>query len=559
MIRSRKDLERLNEASLRQDVLIPLFRRMGYRDVVHYHGGEQELGKDIVMWLPDEILGRINFAVVAKSKQVTGRTSGHSSAAEVSTQIKQSLNEPLIDPTSSDQRYVNYCLVVSPYDIKKQAQRAILATLDQADRLRVRFIHGNLLWDLIEKHFPEIPAAAHLEAAQKAFETASEHHRITAHLRDGIIALSTQPKHPAAYEKEPLDFKIKFALPPTPEGDALREAFRRHVTTGAPVVIPGTVIEDFEPPDLLRAHLPKLPEVIELGARQLPNPVPATIVLVPNGADDPIRVEGVVFHATQVGTDEITLDNRHQDLFVRFSLRIEIAERRLNLRYSFPMAVPFAKRALEALRLQQAFASGGRLILLHSDSGMRFGAADIPPGLVAAPERDWIELLEEVALIQERVGVPIPIVDRDITAGEVREIFQWGRRVRTGKDQGTLDHVEVRLNRVAAARIVDDPGFLRAGEFVFTQEVEGHVLGTSIPVGTAVFICRDLAAEPSTIESIRHQLADPNSREIAGLFVPRLGTAKVSVYYLAWMPSDEADVLVQRLNSAEVQLDPPPE
>lgn len=38
----------MDEARLRRDVLVPLFREMGFRDVFEYHGQAMEQGKDIV-------------------------------------------------------------------------------------------------------------------------------------------------------------------------------------------------------------------------------------------------------------------------------------------------------------------------------------------------------------------------------------------------------------------------------------------------------------------------------------------------------------------------------
>ena len=50
MALSREQLHAMKEEELRTAVLIPLFKAMKYRDVIHYHGGAGEQGKDIVMW-----------------------------------------------------------------------------------------------------------------------------------------------------------------------------------------------------------------------------------------------------------------------------------------------------------------------------------------------------------------------------------------------------------------------------------------------------------------------------------------------------------------------------
>src|SRR5262252_6844312 len=101
----------MNEAQLRRDVLVPLFREMGYKDVFEYHGGSQEQGKDIVMWKPEQHRDRTNFAVVAKATKITGKAAGNSGAGEVSVQIQQSFGSPFRDRVTGDERQVQECIV----------------------------------------------------------------------------------------------------------------------------------------------------------------------------------------------------------------------------------------------------------------------------------------------------------------------------------------------------------------------------------------------------------------------------------------------------------------
>ena len=79
---TRDQLAGVSENLLREEVLIPLFTAMGYRDVFAYHGGALEVGKDIVMWKPDDFRDRVNYAVVVKKGNLTGRASGGGSAGE---------------------------------------------------------------------------------------------------------------------------------------------------------------------------------------------------------------------------------------------------------------------------------------------------------------------------------------------------------------------------------------------------------------------------------------------------------------------------------------------
>lgn len=44
------DLAKLPENLFTKEYLVPLFKKMGFRDVEYYGGGANEKGKDIVMW-----------------------------------------------------------------------------------------------------------------------------------------------------------------------------------------------------------------------------------------------------------------------------------------------------------------------------------------------------------------------------------------------------------------------------------------------------------------------------------------------------------------------------
>src|SRR5215813_13079058 len=109
---TKDQLCKMDEGQLREDVLIPLFRAMGFRDVFHYHGGDQEQGKDIVMWKEETVRERVNYAVVVKSKKISGKATGNSSAGEVCTQIQQCFGRSYLDPISGEEKRVNHCYVV---------------------------------------------------------------------------------------------------------------------------------------------------------------------------------------------------------------------------------------------------------------------------------------------------------------------------------------------------------------------------------------------------------------------------------------------------------------
>ena len=111
----------MKEDQLSREVLIPLFKAMGYRDVFYYHGGSGEQGKDIVFWESDKLETRKNYAVVVKSVNITGQAKSVKGAAgEVATQVQQAFGSEYLDPITTDPQQIHECFVVTNKAIKKR-------------------------------------------------------------------------------------------------------------------------------------------------------------------------------------------------------------------------------------------------------------------------------------------------------------------------------------------------------------------------------------------------------------------------------------------------------
>ncbi|MCB9006482.1 MAG: hypothetical protein H6656_03760 [Ardenticatenaceae bacterium] len=87
---NKKQFQQLKEDDLVDEVLIPLFRRMEYKEVFKHHGGAGEKGKDIVFWESHPLGGRKNYAIVAKAVKLSGQAkAGTGTAAEIQMQVRQ--------------------------------------------------------------------------------------------------------------------------------------------------------------------------------------------------------------------------------------------------------------------------------------------------------------------------------------------------------------------------------------------------------------------------------------------------------------------------------------
>src|ERR1700732_2216717 len=153
--KTKQTLESLTEDRLRNSGVIPVFEAIGFRYVFHHHGGALEQGKDITMWKPGDLEERVNYAVVVKRGDVTGKAAGKQGAGEVETQIRQCFGSPFKDPITSEDQDVDRCWVVASGKISKEALNAIQVSLKGTNyRSVTRFIDGKQLAKLIRQHMP---------------------------------------------------------------------------------------------------------------------------------------------------------------------------------------------------------------------------------------------------------------------------------------------------------------------------------------------------------------------------------------------------------------------
>src|SRR6266478_109778 len=173
---TRGKLSTMKEDQLQKEVLIPLLASMGFNDV-RLHQGSTELGKDIVMWKSGDLSERVNYAVVAKAKKITGKATGKSSAAEVFFQIEQAFGNPWLDSTTTEQRRVDRCFVICSKQITNEAITAIKGVLENRNLDKVtRFINGDELWHLIQQNLPEKAVFENLKAIQNVLDGVSTHY-----------------------------------------------------------------------------------------------------------------------------------------------------------------------------------------------------------------------------------------------------------------------------------------------------------------------------------------------------------------------------------------------
>jgi hypothetical protein len=540
MILTREQLADMDEEQLRTQVLIPLFRKMGFRDVCPYHGGPLEQGKDIVMWKPGDIRERVNYSVVIKAERISGKASGKSSAAEVRFQIEQCFSKTYPDPVTTDDQKVDRCFVVSSKEIIKEAINAIQGVLRDNNLDKVTdFISGDKLWELIERYLPERTVWEKLQQVQKVFDEASPHYRIVAQTKEDGVAISLKPKYPGAEQEHPIAFTAGFVFPDTPEGREMREALERHLKTGAPVTLPKPYLEEFKLPEFLLPFLDSMGEgigVLEIGPQRLPSPLLVRMEVECEDGEQ-VALKYIHFNVIQAGTEEITLNNDQQPVPWKLQLVLNTKEDRMCFRYTVDFTGVNIKRELEALRFQQAMAKGGVFRMEHLDTGFELAKMPIAPGVLEAPDPHWIALIEKLVFIQRKVHIPLAVPDREVSIEDARTIFATARKLETGQATLKAEEWTIGVTRGSAQTALE---LFEGGKplpFSLKVDETEEILGVTIPLGPVILTCKEAYIAEEDLNALRAAIATTTPGETVPIRFKPFEGCPIQAEYPNWLPS----------------------
>lgn len=520
---TKQHLQNLKESDLRTEVLIPLFKAMDFKDVTHYHGGTGEQGKDITMWRENMLGDREYYAVVAKAGRITGEAKGKGSAAEVQMQIAQALGSKFSDTADLSERQTTRCWVVSSHEIKKEATESIKNALGpRATDGSVRFIDGDELWELINRHQPERAIAQTLWGASRVLDNLSDHHRVITQMCGNSIHLALEPKYPGAGAVESTAISAEFAFPAVDDVKPIVDALNSHIKRGTAVSIPGVFLTRLDVPKPLEPFLKDGPvESIALGPIKGRKEISTTIV-AQDTAGEEYRLTGVRFRAVRLGSEEFELWSRDSDAPWVFTITANKTTKRLTMAFAIPDGPRTAKRAMEAARFQQVLSRTGHLRFLNDETGLQLFSCDVTKEVFSVPPAGWLQFLESLMFLQERCQVAVNLPD-DVPFEDAREVIEVAAQVRAGVLDEVFDHAVLTLKPHAPRDLFcteAQDGF-RLG---IVREEFFEVFGTMFPLGTVAHIGTRvrlteksrLALQTSPIEdelALELEAIDENSRK----------------------------------------------
>lgn len=149
-------IQSIDEDAFRKIVLLPLLTHLGYREVIEYHGGSAEKGKDIICWYHDPMERRRHVALVVKRGDIHGAVGKAGNASEIMYQVQQALNEPYRDIYELSELRIDECIVVATGQIKNSAIESISGSMSAGNLDRImQFMDQRRVVDLITRHMPQ--------------------------------------------------------------------------------------------------------------------------------------------------------------------------------------------------------------------------------------------------------------------------------------------------------------------------------------------------------------------------------------------------------------------
>jgi hypothetical protein len=161
----RAYLEKASEDELIEDVLLPLFRQLGFHRVtaVGHKDKALEYGKDVWMKFTLPTQHVLYFGLQAKKGKLdasgTSRA-GNANIAEIYNQVLMMLSHEIFDPEFGKRVLVDHAFIVAGGEITKQARNWLAHALDASQRRSIIFMDRNDILDLFVVTNLPLPAAA---------------------------------------------------------------------------------------------------------------------------------------------------------------------------------------------------------------------------------------------------------------------------------------------------------------------------------------------------------------------------------------------------------------
>ena len=138
------------EEALKHNIVIPLLRYKGFKQVRDVHGVDEH-GRDIICYMEDYFENRINIGIQLKATQITSNKSKKNNITEIITQINEAFMVPFYDTFSNTELKLHKMYVITSNNITSPAKEVIRG--EYQHKKYVHFMEGDHLKEEWMKHY----------------------------------------------------------------------------------------------------------------------------------------------------------------------------------------------------------------------------------------------------------------------------------------------------------------------------------------------------------------------------------------------------------------------
>ncbi len=477
----------LDEENFRKSVLLPLFKALGYNNVIHYHGGPKELGKDIVMWKKEDFQGRVNYAVIVKVGKLTGSVSGKGSVSEIATQVRQALSSTFTDEDTLQIQSINRCLIAVNTPVKKEAIDAITADLgDIATKKLAAFYSFNTMIDNCLIYNIGLNS---VDSIMKMLDIKDPKKRIKniniIRIGENEQSISIGFSSDIPLEDQIGSFSLKF--PSNKDEENFKRQLKDFQDYGTGFEIPKSFISDFSPPNILKDFsdfdsLQKLeifsPEILKSFTFDFiveVNNIPICTLLSLN------------FSRTSFGSKRAILEYSEDSPF-NISMQFNVLQK-INLSYSIKPDV--SKYTVVELykyyNFLQSLYSGGILIVKDSKTQIKVFTSklEIPNSKSINPF--LVELYEKASFIQTKTGTPLYVPNGDFIALDINDINELYNIILKGYAEVSSGTLSITLDNKSIVDMLPESDDFIDINIKFEREEIYNILKADINIGRVVY------------------------------------------------------------------------
>jgi hypothetical protein len=248
------------------------------------------------------------------------------------------------------------------------------------------------------------------------------------------------------------------------------------------------------------------------------------------------QVPYVEFREIRYGTDEILMSNEEQSIPTKFSILLNLLENKSTISFKLNFGGWNVSQVKDVLNLQQSFALGGWLHLVHVDTDIVVLKSSFPENVLAKPLDIHVATANDLTLIQKKMNSIFPWPEKisledQYLIKKVIDIITKGESVEGGK-------IGFGFEKMGAQKLAEAYSKNQYIEIKIEGESEKiNLFGQELDFGPARILLSRAKPTKKTVERLSTlDLLDDDAIVQLDLDVDEPG---VIIQYLNWLPKDK--------------------